>query len=82
MCAARLGIVERYAEFGSNDDMVTKALQGLSQQFLVIVRPVGSPVHFCRIEKKIAHFHGIGQQCRHFVLVCRSAIGMAHAHAA
>lgn len=35
-----------------------------------------------RIEEVIAHLHGIGQQLRHFALVGRSAVSVAHAHAA
>ena len=61
---------------------MTTRLQGFPQQFFVIVRPVGSPVHFSRIEKGITHLHGVGQQLRHFFLVGRRTVGMAHAHAA
>ena len=82
MRAARFGTLERYAEFGGDDDPVPKPPQGLAQQFFVVVRPVRRAVHLGRVEKGIAHLHGVGEQFRHFALVGRSAVGMAHAHAA
>ncbi len=82
MCAARFGTVERYSEFGSQHDPVAERLQSPAQQLLVVVRSVGRAVNLGRIEKGVTHLHGIGQQHRHFFLVGRRAIGMAHAHTA
>ena len=77
-----MGCIERQSEFGSQHDPVTERSQSPAQQLLVIVRSVGRAVNLGRIEKGVTHLHRIGEQFRHFALVCRCAVGMAHAHTA
>lgn len=75
-------IVERQSEFGSQHDPVAERSQSPAQQLLVIVWAVCRTIDLGRVEKSIAHLHGIGEQFRHFVLVGRCAVGVAHAHTA
>ena len=77
----RSQILKRDAEFGSYDDFVTKRLQGLTQQLLIIMWIVDRSIRFCRIKKRVTHIHRIGKQLGHVAPVCRCTVGMAHAHA-
>ena len=82
MRAACFGTVERYAEFGGDDNTVAERTQGLAQQLFVIVRSVGRAIRLGGIEEGVTHFHGIGKEFHHFPFVGGSAVGVAHAHTA
>ena len=47
-----------------------------------MVWTVGRAIYLGGIEERIAHFHRIGKELGHLLLVGRRTVGVAHAHAA
>lgn len=80
--AGRVRIFKRNAEFGRNDNLFAERLEGLSQQFLVVMWTGSGSVRFRSVEKRVIHIHRVGQQLGHLPLVGRRPVSVAHTHAA
>ena len=70
------------AELCSDDHLVAAGFQCIAEQFLVVVRIVRRAIHFGGIEEVVAHIHCLCQQLRHFPMVGRRTVGVAHSHTA
>ena len=74
--------VEPQAELRGDDHLFPIRFQGIAQQFLVVVRIIGRAIHFGGVEEVVAHIHSLCQQLRHFPMVGRRTVGVAHSHTA
>ena len=74
--------VETQSEFSCDNNIIAVRMQGFTQKFFVVVGMIGRSIDFGGVEESVAHLHGIGEEFRHFTLVGRRTVGMAHAHAA